>query len=823
LKIRLSRGLVVLLKKNFIFAYLLILINKLMLKKLFMVLGFFGSISFANAQRPAASTYNANTRFEQLGSVLPTPNTFRTASGAPGKDYFQNKADYAIKAELDDVNQRIVGSEVITYTNFSGDDLRYLWLQLDQNLFQENSINALSKTGGVNPQMSANQLKGMNSPSSVNSTINADKKYGYDIKFVKDVKGNPLPYTINGTMMRVDLPIAQKPGVAVSIKIDWEYNITEYYGRSGYEYFEKDGNYNYFIAHWFPRMCVYDDVSGWQNKQFLGQGEFTLPFGDYKVEITVPDDHIVGATGECQNYSKVLSKTQQQRMKDAASSKTPVIIATQTEAESRIKIKSSKKQTWSFAAQNVRDFAFASSRRFIWDAMQTDVYNNGRKIWSMSFYPKEGNPLWEKYSTRVVEHTLKSYGNRTIEYPYPVAISCHSTARGGMEYPMISFNGGRPEEDGTYSEATKYGMIGVIIHEVGHNFFPMIVNTDERQWSWMDEGLNTFCQYLAEKEWDKDYPARRGEPQDIVSYMKTDPSQQVPIMSSSDNIMAFGPNAYAKPATGLNILRETVMGRELFDKAFKEYAQRWAFKSPMPADFFRTLEDASSVDLDWFWKGWFYTVEPVDQDLVEVEWFSLDTQNPEIAKAEARTESEAKKQTMSTIRNKTDIAQSVVEADPSMKDFYNSYDPFTVSESDKKKYEAYVASLSPEEKTLIETGMNYYTLKIKNKGGLVMPVIFQAEYEDGSKEDFRYPAEIWRLNDKEISKTVATKKKVKKFNLDPYFQIADIDTSNNVFPREPEAPTKFQLMKQRSYTAPKNPMQIANESKDAGVGSSGKN
>jgi len=393
-----------------------------------------------------------------------------------------------------------------------------------------------------------------------------------------------------------------------------------------------------------------------------------------------------------------------------------------------------------------------------------------------------------------------------------------------MEYPMISFNGGRPEAVGTYSEGTKYGMIGVIIHEVGHNFFPMIVNSDERQWSWMDEGLNTFCQYLAEKEWDKDYPARRGEPQDIVPYMKTDKTQQVPIMSSSDNIMAFGPNAYAKPATGLNMLRETIMGRELFDAAFKEYARRWAFKSPMPADFFRTMEDASGVDLDWFWKGWFYSVEPVDQDLAEVQWYALDTQNPELSKADFKKMDEAKAKTMSKMRDKKDIPQSVVEADPSMKDFYNSYDRYAVTEADKKRYEAYKSSLSADDQKLLESGMNYYVLKIKNKGGLVMPVIVQAVYEDGTTEDFRYPAELWRLNDVEITKTIPTKKKVEKFKLDPYMEIADIDTANNSFPKEPEAPTKFQLMKQRSF-GPQglNPMQEAKKNDAAGVGSSGRN
>jgi len=777
------------------------------------------------AQQPATTQYNANTRFEQMGTELPTPNTYRTASGAPGKDYWQQKADYDIKVELDDVNQRIIGTEVITYTNKSPDELRYIWLQLDQNMFEKTSINAMTKTGSIeNNQMSFSAIQGINSPSAVRATITGNKEYGYKITVVKDAKtGADLVYTINNTMMRVEVPVPLKTGQSYSFRVDWNYNINEYYGRAGLEYFPKDGNSNYFIAHWFPRMAVYDDVNGWQHKQFIGQGEFTLPFGDYKVEITVPNDHIVGATGECQNYDKVLSNTQLKRWEQAKNSKTPVLIVTQAEAEAAEKGKPTGKKTWIYKAANVRDFAFASSRKFIWDAMQTDVYNNGRKIWSMSFYSKEGNPLWGQYSTRVVEHTLKSYGSRTIQYPYPVAISCHATAGGGMEYPMISFNGGRPEPDGTYSELTKAGMIGVIIHEVGHNFFPMIVNTDERQWTWMDEGLNTFCQYLAEQEWDRNFPSRRGEPQYIVPYMKTDKSQLSPIMTSSDNVISLGPNAYAKPATGLNMLRETIMGRELFDYAFKEYARRWAFKSPQPADFFRTMEDASGVDLDWFWKGWFYGVEPVDQDLAEVEWYAIDTQDPVAKKAADRADFEAKRETMSNIRNKTDIKQTVVEADSTMRDFYNSYDKFAVTAADQQKSEQYKASLSDDERKMLEEGKNFYVLKIKNKGGLPMPVIIKLDYEDGTNEIVRIPAEIWRLNDQEIKKTLPTTKRVTKFTLDPFYEIADIDTANNAFPREPEKPSKFQAFKQRSFQQGPNPMQQAKQNQPSGVQTSGKN
>ncbi|WP_026631136.1 M1 family metallopeptidase [Dyadobacter alkalitolerans] len=766
------------------------------------------TVSAMAQQLPMNPNYKANDRFEQLGTILPTPNSTRAASGAPGREYWQQRADYDIKVELDDDNRQIIGSETITFYNNSPDDLKYIWLQLDQNLFKKDGIGATSRTGAINEKgMSPAQLAALNNGRG--SSLDPKTEYGYKIGAVKDKAGKALPYTINGTMMRIDLPAIMKPGTSFVFGVSWTYNITEYYGRSGYEFFPKDGNANYFIAHWFPRLAPYDDINGWNHKQFLGQGEFALIFGNYKVAITAPADHVVAASGECQNYAQVLTATQKQRLKQAETSKTPVLIVTQAEAEKAEKRenKNPGKKTWIYKADNVRDFAFASSRKFIWDAMQTDVYKSGRKIWCMSIYPKEGNPLWEQYSTRAVAHTLKSYGARTFEYPYPVAISCHGVAGGGMEYPMISFNGGRPEEDGTYSEAVKYGMIGVIIHEVGHNFFPMIVNSDERQWAWMDEGLNTFCQYLAEKEWDYNFPTRRGEPNQITDYMSSDKSVLTPIMASAENVIGLGPNAYAKPATALNILRETVMGRELFDHAFKEYATRWKFKSPSPADFFRTMEDASGVDLDWFWKGWFYGTEAVDQDLVSVDWFSIDTQNPEVEKEIARKEAARKQQTMSKMQDAKTKGETVVAQDSTMADFYNRYDPFKVTEADKQKYNQYLATLSDNEKALIQENSNFYTLSIKNKGGLPMPVIVKMGFEDGTDSVAVFPAEIWRFNDAQVNKVISTKKKVVQWTLDPYQQIADIDTENNAFPRV-AAPTRFQIFKQQQLKKTPNPMQM---------------
>ncbi|MDB9701258.1 M1 family metallopeptidase, partial [Salibacteraceae bacterium] len=558
-------------------------------------------------------------KFEQLGNNLPTPNSYRTASGAPGHEYYQQKADYEMDIVLDDAKQSVSGKIKITYTNNSPDQLDYLWLQLDQNMRARDSETKAIATMSIEKGSSFNEIK----------RLHNDFDGGFKIDDVRDASGKTADYTVVKTMMRVDIPEPLKSGESTTLELDYWYNINDRMqigGRSGYEYFEEEDNYLYTIAQFFPRMCVYNEVEGWQNKQFLGRGEFTLPFGDYKVNITVPDDHVVGSTGTLQNANEILTQEQRDRFEEAKTADSPVMIVNQKEAEKAEKGKSSGTKTWTFHAENVRDFAFATSRKFIWDAMGVDI--DGKTIMAMSYYPKEGNPLWEMYSTEVVAHTIRTYSKFTIPYQYPVAISVH-TNRIGMEYPMICFNGGRPEADGTYSAGTKHGMISVIIHEVGHNFFPMIINSDERQWTWMDEGLNTFVQYLTEKEWDVNYPSRRGPPSKMVDYMKGDQKRISPIMTSSESIFQFGNNAYGKPATALNILRETVLGRDLFDFAFSTYAKRWAYKHPTPADFFRTMEDASGVDLDWYWRGWFYSTDPVNLSVDEVRLFNINTKNPE--------------------------------------------------------------------------------------------------------------------------------------------------------------------------------------------------
>ncbi len=742
----------------------------------------------------SSSTLLAQTKFAQLDQMLPTPNSYRAASGAPGHAYYQQKADYKMTLVLDDTKQRLDGNETITYTNNSPDPLAYLWLQLDQNIYDQNADSKVI------------EVEKMENFKSVSDLRKREFYYdgGFKIERITNMSGQPMKYFINKTMMRIDLAKPLLPGQSISFQIKWWYNINDRMqvgGRSGYEYFEADQNYLYTIAQFFPRMCVYNDVTGWQNKQFLGRGEFTLPFGDYEVSITVPADHIIGATGECQNYASILSSEQRKRLEQARKSDTPVIIVTQAEAEAAEKNKASQTKTWVYKATNVRDFAFASSRKFIWDAQKQTVGN--KDVLCMSYYPKEGNPLWERYSTKLVAHTIKTYSKYTINYPYPVAISVHSKWI-GMEYPMICFNGGRPEPDGTYSEGEKYGMWGVIIHEVGHNFFPMIINSDERQWTWMDEGLNTFVQYLTEQEWERDYPSRRGPAYMIADYMRGDISGISPIMTNSESIKQFGNNAYGKPATALNILRETVMGRELFDYAFKTYCERWAFKHPTPADFFRTMEDASAVDLDWFWRGWFYSTDHVDIALTDVKWFQLNTQNPDLEKAFLQQKDAQKDVHIGVTRNQTAIGQTVNERDPQIDDFYGKRNIYAVDALDQKAYESFVAKTSAEDLAYLNAGKQLYELTFENLGGLVMPLIIKATFADGSTKVERIPAEIWRIEELKVSKVFIYDQAVVSFRIDPFLETADTDLDNNTWPRVLQ-PTRYQLYKQEQTR--ENPMQ----------------
>ena len=747
------------------------------------------------AQAPGAGSNGRINAFRQLEELLPTPNSFRTASGAPGPAYWQQQADYDIQVELDDEKQRIIGSEIITYTNRSPDPLYYLWLQLDANIFAPDSDANMTVRAPNLQRVSTKALQRL----LVLKTFDGSLK----ITSVRGSDGKNLPYTIVKTMMRIDLAQPLTMGKQFKFSIDWNYLINDsslVRARTGYEYFEQDKNYLYEIAHWYPRMVAYTDSTGWQHKQFLGRGEFTLELGNYRVSITVPNDHVVAATGVLQNPNDTLTPVQRERMAQARKAKTPVFIVTPEEAKKKESQKPTGKQTWVFQADNVRDFAFASSRKFIWDAQQHQ--GAGGPVMAMSFYPKEGEPLWSKYSTHAIIHTLKVYSRYTFPYPYPVAISVNGPVY-GMEYPMICFNGPRPEKDGTYSSRTKYSLISVIIHEVGHNYFPMIVNSDERQWTWMDEGINTFLQFLAEQEWEDEYPSRRGEPKDIVGYMSS--SNQVPIMTNSELILQFGNNAYAKPATALNILRETVLGRELFDFAFKEYAKRWQFKRPMPADFFRTIEDASGVDLDWFWRGWFYSTGHTDFSIEAVKLYTMKSPDPEVEKKQSKEDRAALAQTLSKERNK-EIPKRTHDF-PELKDFYNSYDELDVTEADRKAYQRFLKGLNETDKKILAKPQNFYVIDLKNLGGLVMPVIFAIEYEDGHKEEIRMPAEIWRQNNQQVSKLVITPRTIKKIVLDPHLETADTNVENNYFPRQ-VLKSRFQVFKERK-TPGNNPLKAS--------------
>ncbi len=762
------------------------------MKQHILVLGLLISAMFVSGQNPIENVHP----FQQIDDLLPTPNVYRSASGAPGPEYWQQQADYEMDIVLDDERQRIYGEQTVTYYNNSPQALSYIWLQLDQNVRAKDSDSYKIRTQQVDENTSLRRL------------MNMEPWFdgGFKLEEVKDSKGSDLDYTVNKTMMRIDLDEPLRPGKNYEFQVKWWYNINDRMkvgGRSGLEYFPQDSNYLYTIAQFFPRMCVYDDVNGWQNKQFLGRGEFAVPFGNYDVKITAPSDHLVAATGTLENAKSILPSDKVDLLDKARSEYTdPVIIYSQEEAVEREKTRATDTKTWHFTAENVRDFAFASSRKFIWDAMAIDI--DDKTILAMSMYPKEGNPLWEKYSTKVVAHTLKWYSHYTIDYPYPVAWSINA-ARIGMEYPMICFNYGRPESDGTYSPRIKYGMIGVIIHEVGHNFFPMIVNSDERQWTWMDEGLNTFVQYLTEQQWERNYPSRRGPAHKITDYMGGNKENISPIMTNSESIFQFGNNAYGKPATALNILRETIMGRELFDHAFKTYSERWKFKHPSPADFFRTMEDASAVDLDWFWRGWFYTNQHVDLAIDEVEIFKLEKETAE--DYEQALKEEARVPNISMLRYEAQEDKMYAEIDTSLVDFYTGNNGPRFDAEDEEDYNAFLNSLSDEEMAFLEEKHYFYNITFENKGGLVMPIILRFDYADDTEEVIRIPAEIWKMGRDKVTKVFQTEKEVQQIELDPFYETADTDRGNNFFPPQ-TSPSRFELFEQRNRRG-ENPMQRA--------------
>lgn len=744
--------------------------------------------------------YGQEDKFRQLDELLPTPNDQRAASGAPGPEYWQQEANYVIDVELDDQQQRISGSAFISYTNRSPHKLDYIWLQLDANIFSPHSDAATTATApSLADKVSFDAMRSILLRETFDGSMNVTSVVGDD--------NRPLKYTIVKTMMRIDL--AQPLGYRDTMRftVAWDYAINDakvIRARTGYEFFKEDGNYIYEIAHWYPRIVAFTDYNAWQHKQFLGRGEFTLEFGDFLVKITAPDDHVVAATGVLLNDKEVLTPQQRERLKVAATADKPTFIVTPKEAKANQASKPDGKKTWMFRAENVRDFAFASSRKFIWDAQGHDV--GGNRVMAMSYYPNEAEPLWSKYSTHSIIHTLNVYSRYTFQYPYPTAISVNGPVY-GMEYPMICFNGPRPEEDGTYSKRTKYALISVIIHEVGHNYFPMIVNSDERQWTWMDEGLNSFLQYLAEQEWEADYPSWRGKPTKIIGYMKS--RHQVPIMTNSEAILQFGDNAYGKPATALNILRETVLGRELFDFAFKKYAQRWQFKRPTPADFFRTMEDASGIDLDWFWRGWFYSTDHCDLAIEAVRLYEMDSGDPEIDKAKSKAEREQEPQNLSDIRNQP--LEKRVDVFPELKDFYNDFDELDVTPADRKAFDEFIKRLDDDEKEMLKLKKWFYVVDLKNIGGLVMPVILELEFEDGKKEERRIPAEIWRRNNQQVSKLIITDRPIEKITLDPHRETADVDLENNYFPPR-IIKSRFQLFKEKKE---KNEMQKAAEAEKA--------
>ncbi len=753
---------------------------------LIFIFSLFLSVTFAQDKTKQVPKGHYNTsKFRQITDLIPPANAYRNASGAPGHAYFQNKADYNMQIELLDTDKpQLKGHETITYYNNSPDVLEYLWVQLDQNKRAPDSYTDQIKDDGSNVMLRPGKF--------ISQYTNLGYKGGFHITKVADKYGKELPYTINHTMMRIDLPEPLQPHHKYTFDIDWWYDINNFaedWGRSGYEHFKEDGNNLYIMAQFYPRMAVYDDVNGWQNLQFIQTGEFALPFGNFTVAITAPADHILDGTGMLTNRKEILTPKQYERyLKAQHTFDKPVMIVTEKEARNHEKSKAKTTKTWLFKAKDVRDFAFASSRKFIYDMMAVKL--DSKNVMAVSMYPKEAQPLWEKYSTRTVANTLKQYSKHLFDYPYHKAISVNAF-RQGMEYPMICWNYGRPDKNGNVSDRTRNGMIKVITHEVGHNWFPMIVNSDERQWMWMDEGLNTFTELLAEQAFEKELGFKlnsRGYPKQVVPFMKGDQSKMHPIMINSDLMYNRSMTAYSKPAAGLYMLREVIMGHELFDHAFKTYANRWKFKHPEPGDFFRTLEDDSAIDLDWFWRGWFFTTRVNEMGIGKVDRFYV-TDKPT-----QRIKNMAKMYGMK-VADFPPFVSLITEDSPDFTPDLKSKKPLLNRAQNLKNFLS--ENFTKEEIKQIKNPKYFYRVELVQNGELIMPVVLKLTFKDGSTKQIIYPAKIWRFNDKKVSKLIPSQREIVKIELDPENLTADIDMSNNIWPRQKKS-SEFEKLKQKA-------------------------
>lgn len=779
------------------------------------------TLNVAAAQPNQQTVNDWRDAFRQLEDEdWPSPNRERRATGAPGPDYWQQQVDYDIDIHLNERTNRLTGTETVTYTNNAPDELGFLWFLLDQNRFRPDSMAVMTETVGGGGR-AAGRVGGAMPEGISEYAVRRRQRLesdnlGFNITGVTDADGEPMDFTIVDTLMRIDLDDALTTGDSVTFTIEWNYNLIETQvvgGRAGWECFDEEhegGDCIYQIAQWFPRAAVFSDYEGWHNKAFLGRGEFALEFGDYNVSITVPQDFIVSATGELQNPEEVLTDAQISRLDEARTSDEPVFIVTPDEALQNERRGTRSEATWEFAAENVRDFAWAGSRKFIWDAQGIEQDGEGEApdfVMAMSFYPNESEPLWSTWSTRAVEHTIAVYNEFAFPYPYPTAQSV-AGPQGGMEYPMITFNGGtygRPSVDDddnlTYSLGSKRGLIGVIIHEIGHIYFPMVVNSDERQWTWMDEGLNSFLQFQAERQWEEDHPVRRGDPHTITSYMSS--TNQMPIMTQSDSILQFGANAYSKPTIALVVLRETVLGRELFDEAFRTYSRRWRFRRPTPYDFFRTMEEVSGVDLDWYWRGWFYSTDHVDISLDRVIEGTFNTENPEIENARERAEYLAQPDSLTEVRNVEEGIEFYADSNPEVRDFYSSNDRFTTTNRERESYESTIEGLQDWQVDMLNSDERIYYLDFTNEGGLVMPIILEFTFADGGTEMVRIPAEVWRYNPENLTWTYMTDREVVSVELDPLWETADADRSDNYFPPRIE-PSRLEIY--RRSASGSNPM-----------------
>lgn len=697
------------------------------------------------------------TPFSPLGSLVDPPSATRGADGRPTSTYWQQHIAYDIDATLD-VERRVINAQAeLRYTNNAPQALDAIWFEISPEATTKDAIAHRSATINVD-SASVRDLRGLREQE--------ERGGGLVVSSVADSEDRPLAFEARGTQLRVALPRPLASGQTVRIKLAWRVALVDLDrkgGRTGYMLLSS-GDPIFHIAQWYPQPVAFTDYGGWRNVPFVDHGEFAPELGDYNVSLTLPAGQLVAATGVLTNEADVLTGVERTRLARLRQGKVTEIV---TAAEAATKRRSSETRTWRFAARNVRDFALAASLRYRWDATLAGT----SAVRAMTFYPSEASALWRPLALPAIGHALDVYGRMTFDYPYPVVQAAFGP-NDGMEHTMLAFSRYPPDgPNGTYSRERKRDFLWVLTHEVGHNWFPLIVNSDERAWTWMDEGLTSYLETLATLEWSGDYTTRPNLPAMLGAEREATGRQ--PPMTPANAVVDLFPTQYHRPAAALQVLRELVLGRETFDRAFRAYARAWMFKRPTPGDFFRTINQESGADLDWFWRAWFFSTDHVDLSLERVAALRLVAVPADAIPAPADATPPAN---LTVLRNAAEGRRLMVEQVPRLADAYDRIPERTLAGATPSAH-----AVVDVQRTLDALGQGgvFYELDIRNRGGVVSPVPIRIDYRDGTSERYVVPVELWFGDTKRAQHILWRAKSIRSVTLDPDAATGDVDRGNN--------------------------------------------